>query len=69
MTYPPVGTNALNYSKLAFILLFLGESKAIKRAQQNMTETGRESQEAEQNVPTKSMAELSKMVSTYGPID
>ena len=35
-----------------------------------MTETGRESQEAEQNVPTKCMAELSKMVSTYyGPKD
>ena len=35
-----------------------------------MTETGRESQKAEQNVPTNSMAELSKMVSKYyGPID
>ena len=35
-----------------------------------MTETGRESQKAEQNVPTKRMAELAKMVSTYyGPKD
>ena len=34
-----------------------------------MTETGRESQKAEQNVPAKCMADLSKMVSTYGPKD
>ena len=62
---PPVGIDALNYSKLTFILLFLEESEVNKGIHPNMTETDKESQKADQNVPTKCMADLCKVVSKF----